>query len=100
MLLKDPNNRYKGVKTGQTPNAGSCLCSQYVDEKLGVKFMCVVIGTMSNKHRNTETTRLINWWISTQVMKNKKPNKMFTQKRKFHATTNDDKRVKTSALKL
>jgi len=27
VLLKDPKNRYKGVKTGQTPNAGSCLCS-------------------------------------------------------------------------
>jgi D-alanyl-D-alanine carboxypeptidase len=66
MLLNDPNGRYKGVKTGQTPNAGSCLCSRYIDTKLGYDLIAVVIGTQSNKHRNIETTKLINWCISTK----------------------------------
>ena len=50
-MLEDPNGRYLGVKTGQTTNAGSCLSSLYVDEKRGHKYIVVVIGTSSNKHR-------------------------------------------------
>ena len=72
--MKDPNSRYRGVKTGQTPNAGSCLCAQYVDKDKGYNLITVVIGTQSNKHRNVETTKLINWCISTVFLKNiKKP---------------------------
>jgi D-alanyl-D-alanine carboxypeptidase len=79
--LKDPKKRFQGVKTGQTPNAGSCLCSLYVDQKMGYRLMCVVIGTQSNKHRNHETTRLINWCISTKFLKNTKPNKIMVIKK-------------------
>jgi len=35
ILLNDPYGRYKGVKTGHTPNAGSCLCTLYEDTNLG-----------------------------------------------------------------
>lgn len=44
VLLKDPNGRYRGVKTGQTPNAGACLCSQYVDESRKINLLCIVVG--------------------------------------------------------
>lgn len=72
ILLKDPAGRYHGVKTGHTPNAGSCLCSLYVDEKKGYKFIIVLIGTHTNKHRFQETSRIINWCISHVYMKNSK----------------------------
>jgi len=55
IMLGDPRGHYRGVKTGNTPNAGSCLCTLYHDEKKGHKFICVVIGTSSNKHRFVET---------------------------------------------
>ena len=44
ILLKDQFGRYRGIKTGQTPNAGSCLATHYVDEKKGYSYLCVVIG--------------------------------------------------------
>lgn len=67
ILLNDPKGRYRGVKTGQTPTAGSCLCTLYVDESTGHRFLCVVIGTNTNKHRFQETTKLINWCIGQQL---------------------------------
>ena len=67
VMLADPNGRYLGVKTGQTTNAGSCLSSLYVDEKRGHKYIVVVIGTSSNKHRFQETAKLINWCIGQQI---------------------------------
>lgn len=73
ILLKDPSGRYQGVKTGHTPNAGSCLCSLYVDPKKGYKFLICLIGCNTNKHRFQETTKLINWCISHLYMKNSKP---------------------------
>lgn len=69
ILLNDPNGRYKGVKTGHTPNAGSCLCTLYEDLKKGHRFICVVIGTNSNKHRFQETAKLINWCIAQSLKK-------------------------------
>lgn len=51
ILLKDPSRRFLGVKTGQTPNAGSCLCTLYDDPKKGYKFILTLIGSQSNKHR-------------------------------------------------
>ena len=51
VMLRDPKGRYRGVKTGQTPNAGSCLCTLYVDEPSGKKYICVIIGSNSNRHR-------------------------------------------------
>ena len=67
ILLKDTQGRYRGIKTGHTPNAGSCLCTHYVDEKKGYNFLCVVIGTQSNKHRFQETSRLVNWVIAQGI---------------------------------
>ena len=85
ILLQDPNKHYRGVKTGHTPNAGSCLCSLYVDEKKGYKFIIVVIGTQTNRHRFVETTKIVNWCISHVYMKNTKSfivNKQKTVKEK------------------
>lgn len=73
ILLKDPAGRYHGVKTGQTPNAGSCLCTLYEDQKKGYKFILVLIGSHSNKHRFVESSKIINWCISHIYMKNSKP---------------------------
>ena len=78
--MKDPAGRYQGVKTGHTPNAGSCLCSLYIDIKKGYKFLICLIGCNSNKHRFQETCKLINWCISHLYMKNSKP---FLEKSKF-----------------
>ena len=69
-LLKDPNKRYRGIKTGQTPNAGSCLASQFVDESQNLNLLCVVIGTQSNMHRNIETTKLVNWHVARRRASN------------------------------
>ena len=78
ILLNDPAGRYKGVKTGQTPNAGSCLSTLYEDVKKGHRFIIVVIGTNTNKHRFQETTKLVNWCIGQQLKANMIKNNQFS----------------------
>lgn len=62
-LLVNPESKYycpitTGLKTGQTPSAGSCLLSSFKDE--GKQYVIGVFGCPENEDRFADTLQLLN----------------------------------------
>mmetsp|Transcript_30248 Transcript_30248/g.53531 ORF Transcript_30248/g.53531 Transcript_30248/m.53531 type:complete len:301 (-) Transcript_30248:77-979(-) len=57
VLLEEPG--FTGLKTGNTPNAGPCLCASY--KRDGIHLIVVLLQCRSVEHRWTEAKRLLSW---------------------------------------
>lgn len=75
-LLNNPG--FRGVKTGYTATAGSCLCTHYVNEQKGVNILITLLCSKTNDYRFTETAKLA-YWAEHKLETEKRAITPFTQ---------------------